>query len=343
MKYLRLLLTTLITLSFASSPVHAGEESDGWLRQRIKNRLIERMASQPAPESNASVDTVLNKAGDYYFSIPWDGLNRMYHIHIPKTYSAKTATPLLLAFHGGGGDMDYMARDEYYGLITKSEKAGFILIFPNGYSKLQSGKFATWNAGNCCGDARDKRIDDVGFIRQIITNTKKQINIDATKIFATGMSNGGMMSHRLACEMADTFKAIATVAGTDNTTSCAPSRPVSVLHIHAINDTHVLFNGGAGKDSFRDISKVTEFTSVPETIHRWQNRNQCTKSPQRVLSVAGAYCDLFDECANGTKVKLCVTETGAHSWPGGHKPRGEAPSQAISANDIMWDFFMSLK
>ncbi|MDN8872721.1 prolyl oligopeptidase family serine peptidase, partial [Staphylococcus aureus] len=87
----------------------------------------------------------------------------------------------------------------------------------------------------------------------------------AKRVYATGMSNGGMMAYRLACEASDIFKAIAAVAGTDNTLSCTPAKPISILHIHAKDDDHVLFAGGAGKEAFRDLSQVTEFMSVPKT------------------------------------------------------------------------------
>ena len=335
------LLAALLTIS--SNPANA----EGFLKQRIKERIKQKLIETPPPEATASVKDKLTNPGDYYFSIQHQGIPRMYRVHVPSGYTGATPAPLLMAFHGGGGDMDYMAKDEHYGLIAKSDKEGFVLAFPNGYSKFQSGKIATWNAGKCCGDARDKKIDDVGFVRQIISNLNAQMKIDHNKIYATGMSNGGMMSHRLACEMADTFKAVAPVAGTDGTLSCNPSQPISVLNIHAINDTHVLFNGGAGKDVFKDASMVTEFISVPETVARWVKRDQCTGAPQRVLSVKGANCDQYNSCADGTKVQVCVTESGGHSWPGGAKPGGikrdkEDTSKAISANDVMWDFFESL-
>ena len=333
----------LTMLMLAISPVQA----EGFFKQRIKERIKQKLEETPPPEATASVKDKLTQPGDYYFSIQHDGLPRMYRVHVPEGYNGASPAPLLIAFHGGGGDMDYMAKDEHYGLIAKSDKEGFVLVFPSGYSKFKSGKIATWNAGKCCGDARDKKIDDVGFVRQIISNLSAQMKIDRNKIYATGMSNGGMMSHRLACEMADTFKAVAPVAGTDGTLSCNPSQPISVLNIHAINDTHVLFNGGAGKDVFKDASMVTEFVSVPETVARWVKRDQCTGSPQRVLSVEGAYCDQYSSCAGGVKVQVCVTESGGHSWPGGNKPGGikrdkEDTSKAISANDVMWDFFESL-
>ncbi|HEV8314831.1 MAG TPA: PHB depolymerase family esterase [Burkholderiaceae bacterium] len=282
--------------------------------------------------------TRITKPGDYSFVIEHGGLRRMYRIHVPESYDDAKPTPLLFALHGGGGSMDYQADDTKYGLITKSEQAGFIAVFPNGYSKLKSGKFATWNAGNCCGGARDQNVDDVGFIRRIVANLMRQMNVDRQRIYATGMSNGGLMSYRLACEMSDVFKAIAPVAGTDNTRSCTPKQPVAVLHIHARNDTHVLYTGGAGSP-LRDKSTVTEFTSVPDTVAKWVKLDGCIATPRRTLDKPGAYCEVYAPCRAQAEVQLCVTETGEHSWPGGHKRRGEAPSQAISANDVMWEFF----
>ncbi|MFN3826639.1 MAG: alpha/beta hydrolase family esterase [Micavibrio sp.] len=312
------------------------------MKERFKERALEKLENQPAPETTAPIDQVLTQAGDYTFSFPHQGLTRYYRVHIPPQYNPAQKTPLILAFHGGGGDMNYMARDELYGLVSKADQEGTIIIFPSGYSRFPSGKLATWNAGECCADARDENIDDVGFIEELIGHAHRQMSIDKNRIYAIGMSNGAMMSYRLACELPDIFAAIGAVAGTDNTLSCNPSRTVSVLHIHARNDTHVLFNGGAGEDAFRDKSKVADFTSVSQTIDEWLDHNQCRGKPQRILNTTGATCDLYSDCAEGSKVQLCVTEEGGHSWPGGNKPRGEAPTRALSANDAIWNFFKSL-
>ncbi len=319
-----------------------GGENGGDFAQsgRLKERLTEKL-NQPI-EPTGSVSEPITRPGDYTFTIEHGGLTRAYLVHVPRSYNPARATPALFAFHGGGGSMDYMAKDSFYGLTSKSEKEGFIVIYPNGYSKLGSGKFATWNAGNCCASARDNNIDDVGFVRAVVANVERQLNIDTGKIYATGMSNGGMLSHRLACEMAGTFKAIAAVAGTDGTSNCAPSQPISVLHIHARDDDHVLFDGGAGEEAFKDKSKVANFTSVPLTISRWVVRNECNPEPKRVLTVPGAYCEAYSGCKDGVKVELCVTETGGHSWPGGTKPGGKETSKYLYANDVMWDFFKSL-
>lgn len=275
--------------------------------------------------------------GDYSLSIVHAGLTRRYRVHVPLSYAPSTPAPLVFSFHGGGGSMDYQANDSYYGQISKSGQAGYIAVFPNGFSKLKSGKLATWNAGNCCASARDENIDDVGFVRAIIEQLSTQLNIDRGRIFASGMSNGGMMAYRLACEMPDVFRAIAAVAGTDNTRACSPKAPISILYIHARDDELALFEGGAGRKS----SKVTSFVSVPDSIAKWVKLNACSGTPKRVFENAGAYCDAYSPCLGGVEVRLCVTASGGHSWPGGKKPRGDAePSTALSATDVIWEFFV---
>lgn len=278
-----------------------------------------------------------NTREDQEFTLQHGGLTRHYRVHLPPGYSPDRPTPLVLSFHGGGGNMDIAANDRFYGQISAADARGYIAVFPNGYSRLPGGKLATWNAGACCGAARDKDIDDVGFVRALLVRLKQQFNVDPSRVFANGMSNGGMISYRLACEMADSFTAIAAVAGTDNTLSCTPSRPVSVLHIHAKDDERVLFNGGAGSQA----SQMTDFVSVPKNMAKWAAHNGCQPTPARVLEVTGAYCEAYSGCRNGTQVKLCVTETGGHSWPGGRKPRGDSQgASALSATELIGAFFL---
>ncbi|WP_374403053.1 PHB depolymerase family esterase [Niveibacterium sp.] len=301
--------------------------ADGPLREFLKLRR-----SQSAPAG-----------GTAEYSVEVGGVVRRYLVHVPASYDPARPAPLVLALHGGGGDMQHMAKDEHYGIVGKSDRAGFIVAFPNGTGAMGD-KFATWNAGACCGKARDARVDDVAFVRALVADLQKRYAIDGTRVFAMGMSNGGMMSHRLACEAADLFAAIASIAGTDNTLACAPARPIPVLHIHARNDDHVLFEGGAGPGAFRDESKVTQFVSVPQTISNWVARNNCRGAAREVLAVPGARCEVHDGCTGNSRVELCVTEDGKHSWPGGGVTTlsRQQPSQAINANDVIWDFFQSV-
>jgi polyhydroxybutyrate depolymerase len=273
-----------------------------------------------------------------------DGQKRRYALYIPPGLDTSKPAALVLAFHGGGGHAEFMADEARYGLIGKAREAGFVVAFPNGHSRFPRGRMATWNAGGCCGDARDSGSDDVGFTRAVVADIGRQVAIDRQRIFATGMSNGGMMAYRLACEAADLVRAVAAVAGTEALAECRPARPVPVLHIHARNDTHVLFDGGAGPDAFRDASKVMDFVSVPETVSRWVGRNACQPRAERTLERPGAWCERYRGCRDGATVQLCVTANGGHSWPGADTVRRgkESASQALDANDTIWAFFSAV-
>ena len=259
------------------------------LIQRGNRRAQERMnraeGSVNASESVRTVSPASNRLrantplspGEHEFKLD----SRKYLLYVPRGYDASQAVPVVLFFHGGGGHMEQAAAD--YNWEEKADKEGIAVAFLNGSSRFPRRHLATWNAGSCCGYARDQKVDDVGFTRQVIADIQERITVDTERIFATGMSNGGMMSHRLACEMADVFAAVASVAGTDGTASCTPTRPISVMHIHAKDDDHVLFEGGAGEGAFEDSSKITEFISVEETIKRWIARNHADEVPVRVL------------------------------------------------------------
>jgi polyhydroxybutyrate depolymerase len=302
--------------------------------QQVIERARELRGTQPT-DPNA---TAIRAPGDYRFSFVHDGLTREYLVHVPKSYRPGRATPMLIALHGGGGDADFQADDSKYKLISKSEQAGFIAVFPNGYSRFPSGALATWNAGTCCGAAQKNNVDDVGFIREVIHRMERQASIDPARVYATGMSNGAMMSWRLACE-APEIRAIAPVEGTDNTTACNPAHPVAVIEFHSADDPNVPFNGGVGQGPSH-----ADFRSVPETQGKWVLLDRASVAQvKRVLTVPGAHCDLHPAGHGGAPVELCVTDTGGHSWPGGGTQQGrKQPSMAISANDLMWNFFSSL-
>lgn len=142
-------------------------------------------------------------SGTHTLQVSHQGQKRTVVVHVPAHSNPAQADPLVLALHGGGGFAEYMANNDRYGLIRKSDSAGFVVAFPNGYSKLPGGKFATWNAGGCCGDARDRQVDDVGFLRAVVAQLSARLPLDPSRIYAIGMSNGGMMAYRLACEAAD--------------------------------------------------------------------------------------------------------------------------------------------
>src|SRR5438128_2200875 len=121
-------------------------------------------------------------AGDFRFTLQHDGLARAYRVHVPAKYDASQPAPLLVAMHGGGGSMDLQAEDRYYGQITSSEREGAIVVFPNGTTRFDSGRLATWNAGDCCAGAVKRGADDVGFIRAVVAEVQKRWNVDKRRV-----------------------------------------------------------------------------------------------------------------------------------------------------------------
>ncbi|KXK14629.1 MAG: phospholipase/carboxylesterase [Chloroflexi bacterium OLB14] len=193
----------------------------------------------------------INNSTDELRTLQHDGLERTYLLHVPSSYDENKATSLVLLFHGGGGNAENQQRTS--GFNELANKEGFIVAYPNGTGKF-SDKILTWNGGICCGYASENQIDDVGFIRALVTELQTQYNIDSKRIYATGFSNGGIMSYRLACEASDLFAAIAPVSGTQNFEACKPSEPVSLIHFHGTDDTHLPYNGGIGDDSTTQVS-----------------------------------------------------------------------------------------
>lgn len=242
---------------------------------------------------------------------------------------------MILALHGGGGFAKYQA--DHYGLEAWAKQYGWVVVYPNGYSRLPSGKFATWNAGNCCGAARDKNSDDVQFLDYVINDVVQRHGMQRPKIFVTGMSNGAMMAYRYACERPERVTALAAVAGTDNS-NCTPTKPVPMLHIHAKDDTHVLFNGGAGPEAFEGRENaVTSFTSVAKSLDKWMRVNRSGGVATTVYSQGDARCERMPE---GVEVRWCITETGGHSWPG-MKSMRKSSNTSLDATDYIGKFFKS--
>lgn len=276
--------------------------------------------------------------GDYSRTIQMDGSERSYLVHIPPKYDSKKPTPVVLAFHGGGANAAHMV--SYCGLNRKADEAGFIVVYPNGTGRLD--KLLTFNAGNCCGYAMTNRIDDVEFTRRILDDLATSTNVNAKMVFATGMSNGAIMSYRLASELSDRIAAIAPVGGPMGTEKCEPSRAVSVIHFHGTDDENAPFNGGTGKGL-----SGTEFYSVEHSIQAWVKANGCnrkpvvTRFPDKAKDGTLVSRKTYGSGKDGAEVVLVEIAGGGHTWPG-QEPRLKALGRStrdISANDLMWEFF----
>lgn len=260
--------------------------------------------------------------GSYSLSIEVDGQSRRYLIHIPPSYDDKTPLPLVVALHGYGGNSRNMEATTLFSL--KADEEGFIMVYPQGISSDSS-----WNAGFCCGQAALTNMNDVEFIRRIVEKTQNDLKIDSKRIYATGLSNGGMMSHRLGAELSGIFAAIAVVAGSIGKTPAgsliiaAPSEAVSVIIFHGMQDQVVPYDGGL-------FSYEYMFSSVDESVSFWVQADHCSNTPQVGSSNNGGIIKtIYAGGVNGTEVVLYTIMNGTHTWA----------FSGISTTDLIWEFF----
>ena len=277
--------------------------------------------------------------GDHMRTLKHGGMERTYLVHVPPKYDAKKPTPVVLVYHGAMTDAAITVR--LTGLSDNADKKGFIAVYPNGTGRLPP--LLTWNAGNCCGSAQWNTVDDVGFTRAMLDDLALRVNVDAQRVFATGISNGGMMCYRLASELSDRIAAIAPVAGAMGTAKCHPKRPVPVMHFHGTDDKFLPFGGGVGERTLQAV----KFYSVDHSISAWVNADGCpatpkvTEKPKKFDDGTRVERKTYGPGKDGAEVILFVIHGGGHTWPGRDAKLeflGKS-TKNISANDLMWEFF----
>jgi polyhydroxybutyrate depolymerase len=301
------------------------------------------------------------KAGDYppdIMSDNWleisglkgqNGYTRQYKVHVPPGYDPNVPTPLVFCIHGLGQDA-LMFCVTGSAMDKKSDEAGFIMVMPNGYNN-------SWNGGACCGDASNEKLDDVGLFRAIFAEVGNHVNVDLDRVYATGLSNGGFMSYRLACEAADIVTAVAPGAGAIGTndlaasfassgsalgatnassdfTTCAPKRPVSVLDMHGTDDP------------------LVPYSLQKQSLDHMAAQNGCamtTKPAEQPKSGGDTTCVSYDGCPSGIVLTGCTVQGGGHCWFGSPDcgTAGGDIGLAIVGNnsdtlkdtDSAWEFF----
>lgn len=263
-------------------------------------------------------------------AMEFGGLKRWWLIHEPAG-AAPGPKALVLALHGGGGNPS--GAERMTGFDALSDREGFVVVYPAG-TGFWKRRLLTWNSGNCCGAAKRDGVDDSGFLAALIGRLVDAGIADPKRVFVTGMSNGGMMSHRLACERADLVAAAAPVAGAIGIPNCAPSRPVSIEMFNGLADQHVPYRGGAGKKSFAPRTD----RAVAENDALWAAADKC--GPAEVSD--GAVKVERRTCAEGTEV-VQFTHAGGHVWPGGkaglRHGNADPPVSDPKASEEIWKFF----
>jgi len=334
--------------AFPRIKAHLGQEADSdgdgnLTRQEFLRAIMENMtsAADPAPLPPTDPDNAAELGpGIHIRTVTVGDDTRRYRIHVPENYAPETATPVVLIFHGGGGNPDSMVHISR--MDEKSEDAGFLAVYPFGTGR-ELDRGLTFNGGECCGYAMFNEVDDVGFVRALLDDISSVAKVDAGAVFATGLSNGGIMSYRIAAELAGRIAAIAPVGGPLMMASIEPSRPVAVMHFHGTGDAFAPFEGGRG------VRGNMDFRSVDHSIQTWVEANACDRTP--VVEVLPDAVDdgttvtrkTWRNGKDGTEVVLVEIEGGGHTWPGVQASGAAAflgvSTRDISANDMMWEFF----
>jgi polyhydroxybutyrate depolymerase len=272
------------------------------------------------------------KPGDQNRTIMVMGKKREYVLHVPKS-GAGRPRPLVITLHGGAGSGPNVKGFSLMDPVADAN--GFIAAYPSGMRGLIGG---TWNGGECCGLAMEKGSPDLEFISALIDELAGSGCVDPKRVYATGISNGGMFANHLACDLSDKIAAIAPISAAMMDSSCTPKRPVSVLIYHGTGDKFVPWEGGG---DYKGAGATHPFPSVEEFLQTWLKIDRCTQEHRTLYKKGEVSCDVYDQCAEGTAVGLCRIEGGGHSWPGG-KPVmtwyiGKTTKDI--SNEVMWKFF----
>jgi polyhydroxybutyrate depolymerase len=240
-----------------------------------------------------------------------DGVERSYLLHIPPGVDAIHPLPVVFAFHGAGEQPATMQLATGFNEIADNNH--FVLVYPEGLGN-------TWNGGKCCGYAVTNNIDDEAFVREVLSDLGAIVSINPKRIYATGFSNGGILSYRLACDMSDVFAAIAPVAGTLTYSPCAPQQPVSILHVQGMADRTVPFEGGG----------TLNFPPLEQVIATWVDLNSCPSSATVDKPIEKITRSAYTPCKAGTAIEIYAVESGGHSW---------VSKYIYPLSETIWDFF----
>lgn len=279
-----------------------------------------------------------------------DSIKRTYALYIPTAYSYNSQHPLVFYFHGGGGNA--LNADKSTLFSQKAEKENFILVYPQGTNRIFENRLLTWNAQFCCGYAMKNNVDDITFISKLYEKLSNEYSINASQVFATGFSNGGILTHHVGIELSDIFTAVAPVGsqiGGQETSesnfyfpSKKPSKNISVLIINGELDSRVPFSGGIPLDG--DDTNVHRWSSSNASLSYWLNANGCNKEDVEVEKLnSNVRVEVYCQTVVDTKVSLINVEDGTHSWHGGdYEPFGGVEvSSSLNATDYIWNFFTS--
>lgn len=302
-----------------------------------------------APMQHASPDCPASDTDPGRHTIPLevDGTQRAYVIHVPEDYTPAQRWPVVVMFHGGGGDAAAAIRST--GWDREAEDEGFLAVFPQGTASAQSrrgirGDTRFWNDGSnreSIAAARDN-VDDIAFVTRLLADLESRYTIDTTRVYATGFSNGAGMAFRVARELSTDFAAVAPVAGADWRAEVDPIRPVPLLYITGDADPLNPIAGGAVRVGRRTMGTKP---SVAEIVNDWLEIHDCDRDPFTVYDRNGDTGLAHSDARGDDAVVLYTLKDHGHHWPGSSS---RLPSRLVGPNtsDLdataeIWKFFAS--
>lgn len=272
--------------------------------------------------------TFLQPISAQTYSFTHDGLLRSYIVHLPLNYNPANQYPLVVNMHGLSNTA--AIQETYTAMNAVSDTGNFIIIYPDAYgtTSFNAGFNSPYNSG----------VDDLGFISALLDTAIANYSIDTLRIYACGMSNGGFMSYRLACELEDRIAAIASVTGSMPDSMeyyCQSSRAVPVMQVHGTTDPTVNYNGAPG------------VWAIDTTVQYWVQKNGCPTSPVSTAIPNTSIIDLctvekfyYGPCDAGSEVVFYKITGGGHTWPGAIPiPVLGNTNQDFNASGEIWNFF----
>jgi polyhydroxybutyrate depolymerase len=261
------------------------------------------VATLPAGEAFGAFTSGLNTR-----SMMFDAQLRVYDVYVPASYDGSMAVPLVVDMHGFTSNKNQQRIIS--GFQGRAAAEGFLVAYPQGL-------FNSWNAGDCCGQAAMQDIDDVGFLRAMVAAIAAEGNVDPRRVYATGLSNGGAMTQRLACDAADLFAAAAPMAF-PIVSGCAPSRPIAVLMFMGLTDA------------------LVNYASAAPSFQFWRTFDGCVGgAPDETVVTGDSFCETYTQCSDGVEAGLCsiLSNSGA-PFPG----HVLYINLDLNLSEVAWDF-----
>jgi polyhydroxybutyrate depolymerase len=321
------------------------EQNDPLLTRHVQEPSLEAMAGSATQAVAGSGSAATDRA--CACSLIHNGLTRTYQLYVPHARDRAKPVPLVLVLHGGFGDGRGMEKLSQGGFDRLADRDHFVVVYPDGVERH-------WNDGRTGVSyrAHKEKIDDVGFVAALIDHLVRELNLDPTRVYAAGISNGALMSCRLAAELSDKIAAVALVTGSipaDMVARCLPPRPVPVLIVNGTKDPLLPWGGGEIRVGLFRTRRLGRVISTPDAVRHWVRHNGCADTP---LITMEPDKDPSDGCRvrrevypNGrdrSEVILYAIEGGGHTWPGGWQYAGEwligKTCRDLDANQVIWGF-----